>query len=182
MATQTFKSRIDKLINDLGGNPKPGPIDIRNRLIKFSALAEALESGQSSIEAEQKIAALEATVNELQAKLESADAQAENLQATLDSARDDLRRIQKQEAEHEALSDIEAKILSLISSGGEGDRNFIAHHLKVSEWVAMSALRDLEESGLLKPQSAGLHPFLMLTKKGKAWLSKNRPPRPSALS
>ena len=118
MSTATLKSRIDKLINDIGGLHRPGPVDIKNRLVAFSHLAEALESGQSAVESEQKITAMEATIKDLEAKFSGAGVQVEKLQSALEAARDEIRRIQADEDENEPVSSAEAGILYALDKFG----------------------------------------------------------------
>lgn len=182
MATATLKSRIDKLINDLGGNPKPGPVDIRNRLATFASLAEALESGQSAIEAEEKITVLEATIKELEAnlrraesKLESANMQGQQLQSSLDAARDDIRRARKQKEESEPLSTIETRILNWMDVNGPTFEEAISKQMQVLNGTK-TILAGLVEAGFVttteEPGEGAPHYFL--TKKAKAWIEMDR--------
>jgi len=75
MPTKSLKSRIDKLINSLGGTDKPGLAEIRSELFTFARLAEALEDNQATREAEAKIAVLEAA-------LEKSNAENSNLKSS----------------------------------------------------------------------------------------------------
>jgi len=177
MATASLTSRIDKLINDLGGTPKPGPVDIRNRLTAFSTLAEALESGQSAVEAEQKIAVLEASVSALKAERDGLKAEGEKLQAALDSTRDEIRRIQNQTDENEPLSSIETRILRYVDRTGQGFEEDLAEPLAINKWVAQRMLSDLCKAGFLTAEydpdgDPDTPPIYYLAKKGKAWLEK----------
>ena len=94
MPTKSLKSRIDKLINSLGGTDKPGLAEIRNELFTFARLAEALEDNQATREAEAKIAVLEAA-------LEKSNAENSNLKIKLQTANAEIQRFRAERKKQE---------------------------------------------------------------------------------
>jgi len=84
MATKSLKSRIEALINSLGGRDKPTLPKIRSELVSFALLAEALEDGQATREAKAKIAGLEAALEKSNAELGSLKVQLQAANAEIE--------------------------------------------------------------------------------------------------
>ncbi len=172
----SLKSRIDKLLNDLGAKPAPGTVDIRNRLSIFSRLAEDLESGQSAIEADQQIAVMQQTISELQSKLQLANAQSEQLQKVLDAARDKIREIEQQQEQNEDLSTIERQILYFFDRNGEAFEPGVARHIGKPAGSLDDMLDRLVADKFLhsKMEWEVSVKIYFLSKKGKSWLARDR--------
>lgn len=199
MPTASLKSRIDKLFNAMGTAARPSDPAIRGILSQWSAIAESLESEQSTVEAEKKITALEATVKELQtvleaekvqskAQLDYADAQLKQLQGTLEAAKEEIRRAQQKDDENEPLSLLDSEILFLLDRSGQTLEENLAVHLKAGIWAIRNAIEDLRVAGLLtteydpnNDEEVRSNPLCGLTKKGKAWLVRNRSAGDSAV-
>jgi hypothetical protein len=95
MATpKSLKARIDALFNALGGTHKPSTAKIRSELSTFASLAEALEDNQVTLEAEAKIAVLEAA-------LEKSNTENANLKAKLQTSNTEIKRFRAEQAERE---------------------------------------------------------------------------------
>ena len=187
MVSASLKSRIDKLWNALGGKSKPDVGAIRGVLAQWSTLADELESGQSSIEAEKKIAVLEKAIVELEAqnkateaKLQYAESQAVNLQSELEATRDELRRAQKQEDENEPLSTTESRILRFIDESDEALVADIAKALGVSAGIVRRGIKYLTSVELVsfEGEDDDSLPFYGLTKKARAWMKRERASNP----
>lgn len=180
MASASLKSRIDKLINRLGETPPLTAPQIRGSLTQFSTIADALESGQSSADADARIKQLE---SELQAERDAREAdrrnlqsQLGNLQSELDAAKKELRRAQNQEDENQPLSTLDRRILEHLDKCGADMTDFIAKAVTANEWAVRELLERLRLSGFLEcdgDEAVGL-PGFFLTKKAKAWLAKHR--------
>lgn len=120
MPTKSLKSRIDKLINSLGGTDKPGLAEIRSELFTFARLAEALEDNQATREAEAKIAVLEAA-------LEKSNAENSNLKIKLQTANADTEvscRAEKARRERAGDTANSIQILQRLPSE-HGGRNWL---------------------------------------------------------
>ena len=92
MPTNTLKTGIEALINAIGGSEPPDFGHIKGKLMKLVSAAEALEKGEATREAEAKIAALEAALEQATATLEQAHTDREHSNAENDILRPNWRR------------------------------------------------------------------------------------------
>ena len=161
---------IDKLTDSLGLANPPNMVAIRGELVKFSHLAETLEGGQSAIEADREIEALEAKVHDLE--------------ATLNLAETEIKRFQEEEKERTAnydLAPLEREIMRFL--GGEDfpvvsaaiadnlrqPRTLVQHHLDVlwdGKFVSCNMNPMLGRTNSL--------PTFQLEKLGRAYVAKHR--------
>ncbi len=149
MATKSLKSRIEALINSLGGRDKPTLPKIRSELVSFALLAEALEDGQATREAKAKIAGLEAA-------LEKSNAELGSLKVQLQAANAEIERFladrKKQEEKEREIPPIQFQILSRLPSEHGG-----GNWLRIDEISrAVNILPDEAEIHIDRLEKAGL--------------------------
>jgi DNA-binding transcriptional ArsR family regulator len=150
MPTKSLKSRIDKLINSLGGTDKPGLPEIRSELVTFAQLAEALEDNQATREAEAKIAVLEAA-------LEKSNAENSNLKIKLQTANAEIQRFRaerkKQEEKEREIPPIQFQILKRVPNEHGGGSwlgiNEISRAVNIPPDEAEIHVDRLEKAGLV---------------------------------
>lgn len=186
MARKTILgSLLDDITNSLGKEAIPVT---KGKVVKAAFLADALESGQSAIEADQQIAILTKAITELQTQnqalktqLEYSEAQSKNLHSELEAAKEDFRRAQQQDEESQPLSTLERRILEHIDGCGADMTDLISSATGAAEWAVKELIDRLRKSGFVdgdQPIDDGLTGFF-LTSKAKAWLvnQSRRPER-----
>lgn len=144
MATKrpkSLKERIDALINALGGTEKPTVPKIRNELVAFASIAEALEDGQAGAKKEATIATLKEKNENLKVELQAANAKIERFQAERE----------KQEKSEEDIPTVQYRILKTLPSEHAGDG-------LTMEWIRRQAGVPLDETEIHvgKLEEAGL--------------------------